>query len=380
MTRRDYYEILEISRNASPEDIKRAYRRLALLFHPDRNPGNKEAEEKFKEASEAYSALADPEKRATYDRFGHEGLRGEGFQGFSGFDSSVFEGFEDILGNLFGFGDIFGGSSRRRRQSAQRGQDLVLEIELTLEEAATGAEKEIKLNRAGVCFSCRGSRLKPGTSKSVCPACQGRGQVMTQHGFFTLARTCSRCEGAGEIISHPCPDCRGTGRTREKRTLTVRIPEGVDDGSRLRLEHEGEPGDREGQRGDLYVVLKVAQHPFFQREENNLRCDVPVSFTQASLGATLEIPLLGGETELLKITPGAQTGDVIRVKGKGMPDLRSRRKGDLFVRVSVRTPDNLTHEEKSLLRQLAELRGEKPDQVDRSLPGRVKSRFHEGPH
>lgn len=380
MTKQDYYEILGTSRNASPEDVKRAYRQMALKYHPDRNPGNREAEERFKEAAEAYSVLGDQEKRATYDRFGHDGLRGEGFQGFSGFDSSIFEGFEDILGSFFGFGDIFGTSSRRSRQASERGQDLALEIEITLEEAAAGVEKEIKLNRAEVCPSCRGSRLEPGTSKSICPACQGRGQVRSQHGFFTLARTCSHCEGEGEIISHPCPDCRGTGRTRERRMLKIHIPEGMDDGSRLRLEGEGEPGDRQGLRGDLYVITRVARHPFFQREENNLHCEVPVSFTQASLGATIEIPLLGGETELLKIASGTEPGEIIRLKGRGLPDLRSRRRGDLFVKVSVQTPDNLTREEKALLRQFAELRGENPDQVDRSILSRIKSRFHERAH
>jgi len=377
MIKREYYEILGVSRSASPEDIKRAYRQMALRYHPDRNPGNKEAEERFKEAAEAYSVLGDQEKRATYDRFGHDGLRGEGFQGFSGFDSSIFDGFEDVLGSFFGFGDIFGTSSRRRRQPQQRGQDLALEVEITLEDAAAGVEKEIRLSRAEVCSSCRGSRLKPGTSKSVCPACQGRGQVRSQHGFFTLARTCSHCEGAGEVISHPCPDCRGTGRIREKRTLKVRIPEGVDDGSRLRLEAEGEPGDRDNLRGDLYVVIRVAHHPFFQREENNLHCEIQVSFSQSALGATLEIPLLGGETELLKIAPGTQPGEVIRVKGCGVPDLRSRRRGDLFVKIKVLTPDSLTREEKALLRKFAELRGENPDQVDRSILGRVKNMFNE---
>jgi molecular chaperone DnaJ len=376
MTKKDYYDVLGVDRSASQEEIKRSYRRLALKYHPDRNPGFKEAEEKFKEAAEAYSVVGDPEKRETYDRFGHEGLRGEGFTGFSGFDASVFEGFEDILGNFFGFGDIFGTRDRRRRYHPQRGRDLALEFEITLEDAAAGAEKEISLSRAETCPVCQGSGMQPGTRKVSCPACQGRGQQRYQQGFFTVARTCSHCRGAGEIISTPCQECRGSARLNQKRTLKIRIPAGVDDGTRLRLEGEGEPGDAAATRGDLYVVIRVAKHDFFEREDNNLYCHVSVSFSQAALGALIELPNLNSETEQLKIHPGTQPGELYRLKGRGLKDLHSHRRGDFFVKVLVKTPENLTKEEKALLRRLAELRGEELDKADRSLIEKVNKIIH----
>lgn len=376
MIKKDYYEVLGVPRHASPEEIKKAYRQHALKSHPDRNPDNKEAEEKFKVAAEAYSVLGDPHKRSTYDRYGHEGLRGEGFTGFSGFDSSVFEDFEDILGNFFGFGDLFGTTSRRRRHGPQRGRDLALELEITLEEAASGVEKELKLNRAEPCPTCRGLRLKPGTSKSSCPTCRGRGQVRYQSGFFTVGRTCSHCHGEGEIITSPCLDCRGEGRVKQKKTLKVSIPAGVDDGSRLRVEGEGEPSDRPDLRGDLYVVIHVARHLFFEREENNLSCEISVSFAQAALGVEVEIPTLDGEGERVKIPAGTQPGEVFRVKGRGIRDLRSQRKGDLYVKVGVKTPENLTKEQKALLRRFAELRGESLEKPDRSLLDRMKNFVH----
>jgi molecular chaperone DnaJ len=376
MTKRDYYEVLGVSRGASQEEIKRAYRQLALKYHPDRNPGNAAAEEAFKEAAEAYSVLGDADKRSTYDRFGHDGLRGEGFTGFSGFNTSVFEEFEDILGNFFGFTDLFGTGSRRRRPRSQPGRDLALELEITLEEAAAGSEKEISLNRAAPCSVCGGSGVQPGTQKTTCPACQGQGQVRYQQGFFAVSRTCSHCHGSGEIITSPCKECRGSGRIREKRTLKVRIPEGVDDGSRLRLEGEGEPGDGHGLRGDLYVIIRVAKHHFFERQENNLFCQVTVSFSQAALGATIEVPGLDQGAYDLKIPAGTQSGEVFRLKGRGTRDVHSHRKGDLYIKVLVRTPDNLTKEEKSLLRRLAELRGEDLDNADRSLIDKVKNIIH----
>jgi molecular chaperone DnaJ len=376
MIKKDYYEVLGVIRTSSQEEIKRAYRQLALRYHPDRNPGSKESEEKFKEAAEAYSVLGDQEKRTTYDRFGHEGLRGEGFTGFSGFDSSVFEEFEDILGNFFGFGDIFGTRDRSRRSYPQRGRDLALELEITLEEASAGVEKEISLNRAEVCDICKGSGMRPGTRKTACPACQGRGQLRYQQGFFTVARTCSHCRGAGEIISTPCQECKGAGKTKQKRTLKIRIPPGVDDDSRLRLGGEGEPGDVGGVRGDLYVVIRVAKHDFFEREENNLYCQIFISYSQAALGALIEVPNLDSEIEQVKIHPGTQSGEVYRLKGRGIKDLNSRRKGDLFLKVLVRTPENLTKEEKELLRRLADLRGEELDKTDRSLIDKVKNIIH----
>ena len=267
MIKKDYYEALGVSRDATPEEVKKAYRKMALQYHPDRNPGNKEAEERFKEAAEAYSVLIDPQKRSVYDRFGHDGLRGEGYSGFSGFNSSIFEDFEDILGNFFNFsfGDIFGTREPQMRRASQRGRDLGLELEIALEEAAFGTEKEIKLSRTELCNVCNGSGLQPGTQKSVCPQCQGRGQMRYSQGFFTISRTCTHCKGNGEVISFPCKDCRGSGKVREKRTIKIKIPEGIDDGYRLRVAGEGEAGDQNAPRGDLYVLIKLKKHKFFER-------------------------------------------------------------------------------------------------------------------
>ncbi len=371
MTRRDYYEILGISRNASPEDIKKAYRSKALDHHPDRNPGDAEAEEKFKEAAEAYSVLIDPEKKSLYDRFGHAGLRGEGF---SGFDASIFGDFEDILGSFFGFsfGDFFGMRGGRRRDGRQRGRDLALEVEISLEEAAAGVEKEIRLTRSEHCPTCQGSGRKPGTRNSTCPSCGGRGQMRYQQGFFTVARTCSKCQGKGEIITSPCETCRGKSTVKQKRSLKVRIPAGVDGGSRLRLTGEGESGDEGMPTGDLFVVIRIRKHPFFDREGNDLICQIPVSFTQAALGARLEIPTLSG-TDVLKIQPGVQSGDILRMKGQGIQDLNGRRRGDLFVKIHVLTPENLSKEQKALLKKLAELRGEDIEAVDKNVVHKIKN-------
>ena len=376
MTKRNYYEVLGVARNAPAEEIKRAYRQMALKHHPDRNPGNREAEERFKEAAEAYSVLGDPEKRTTYDRFGLDGLRGEGFTGFSGFDASVFGDFEDILGSLFGFGDIFGVGGRRRRSVPQRGRDLALELEISLEQAASGVEKEISLSRAEHCPECRGSGVSPGTKKAECPTCQGRGQVRYQQGFFAISRTCSTCRGAGEVITSPCRNCHGSGQIKQKHKITVRVPAGVEDGSRLRIEGGGEAGGAGANPGDLYVVVRVARHAFFEREESNLFCQISISFFQAALGASIEVPGLDHESEVLKVPPGTQAGAVFRLKGRGIKDLRGHRKGDMYVKVQVKTPENLNKDEKALLRRLAELRGEDPDTVDRSLIDRLKNTIH----
>lgn len=376
MAKRDYYEILGVPRNVCQEEIKRAYRQLALKCHPDRNPGNREAEELFKEAAEAYSVLGDPQKRSTYDHFGLEGLRGEGFTGFQGFDASIFEDFEDILGSFFGFGDIFGARSRRRRPYPQKGRDLTLELEVTLEEAAAGVEKEINLDRAEPCPVCRGSGVQPGTRKATCPTCQGRGQVRYQQGFFTISRTCPHCHGTGEIISTPCQECRGTGKIRQKKNLKIRVPAGIDNGNRLRLEGEGEPGETESLRGDLYVAIRVAKHHFFEREGNDLLCDIPISFSQAALGSSLEIPSLDDNNIKLSVPPGIQSGEVLKLKARGIKDIQTHRRGDLYVRVLVKTPEKLTKEQKELLRRLAELRGENLDEVDRSFLEKWKNIIH----
>lgn len=377
MIKKDYYETLGIPHNASSDEIKRAYRQMALKFHPDRNPGNKESEEKFKEAAEAYSVLIDTEKRSAYDRFGHNGLRGEGFSGFAGFDSSIFEEFEDILGSFFGFGfgDFFGTRSRRRAYAPSRGRDLALELELTLEEAAFGVEKEIKLDRTETCPTCHGSRLRPGTKKSVCPHCQGRGQVRYQQGFFSVSRTCSYCRGTGAIITSPCDECRGSGKVKRRKALSIKIPAGVDQGSKLRIAEEGEAGDQGASPGDLYVIVRMKKHKFFEREHNNLFCEISISFAQAALGTTIGIPTLE-KNELLQISPGTQTGTVLKIKGKGIESLDSHRKGDLLVRVNLQTPERLTKEQKALLRKFAESRGEDLEGIDKSIIAKVKNFFH----
>jgi len=377
MTKRDYYEILGVAPRASNEEIKKAYRQMALQYHPDRNPGNKAAEDKFKDAAEAYSVLSDSEKRSVYDRFGHDGLRGEGFSGFSGFDSSIFGDFEDILGNFFGFsfGDFFGGRTQSRRRGAQRGRDLALEVEISLEESAKGVEKEISLNRADPCPACLGSRLKPGTKKTVCPACQGHGQMRYQQGFFTIARTCSECRGSGEVIGSPCAECRGSGHIKGKKTLNIKIPAGIEDQSRMRISGEGEAGDENSGRGDLFVIVRVKKHEFMERENSDLFCQVTISVSQAALGVSLGIPTLFDQ-EVLKVPAGTPSGEVFRLKGKGLRDLRTQRTGDVYVKVLVKTPEHLSKDDKELLRQLAKGRGEELDGVVKITPQRLSKTVH----
>lgn len=376
MIKQDYYTILGVSRSATPEEIKRAYRRMALKYHPDKNPGNKEAEDKFKSAAEAYSVLIDPEKKSVYDQFGHEGLRGQGFSGFSGFNTSIFNDFEDILGSFFnfGFGDIFG-ARNRNRSYAKSGRDMALEVELTLNEAAIGLEKEIKLNRMEYCPKCEGTRMTPGTQKSVCPHCQGRGQVRYQQGFFSLSRTCSSCGGEGEIISSPCTECRGTGKVKEKKTIRIKIPAGIDDGMRLRMEGESEVGDLGAPRGDLYIVIRIKKHKFFRREGNNLYCQIPISLTRAALGGKVEIPTLT-KSEIVSIPPGTQPGHIIRLRDKGIKDVHSHRKGSLYVKIDVQIPTNLSKKQKEILKKFAESSGENLDDVDKKLLDKMKNIFH----
>lgn len=376
MTKRDYYEVLGVTRSATADEIKKAYRQMALKYHPDKNPGNKEAEESFKAAAEAYSVLIDPEKKSIYDQFGHDGLSGQGFSGFSGFNSTIFEDFEDILGNFFSFsfGDIFGSRSRGRSQRA-RGRDLALELDLTLEEAAVGIEREIKINRVDFCPDCHGSRMAPGSQKSTCPQCQGRGQVRYQQGFFSLARTCSACRGEGEIINSPCPGCRGTGHIRIKKSLQVKIPAGIDDGMKLRLEAEGDVGDQGAPRGDLFVLIRLKKHKFFEREGSDLICQASLSFSRAALGSEIEISTLDGK-EVLTIPPGTQPGHVLKLKGKGIKDVHRQRKGDLYIKINVKTPENLTKKEKELLKEFANARGENLDTIDRNILDKVKNIFH----
>lgn len=346
MSKRDFYEVLEISKTATDQEIKSSYRKLALKYHPDRNPGSKEAEDKFKEAAEAYAVLSDEDKRRMYDRFGHAGLG----TGAGGFDPSAFTGFEDIFGGL---GDIFGmGDSGRRRGGPQRGSDLRYDLEISFEESAKGAETTIQIPRQETCDSCKGSGSAPGTKPSTCPQCQGRGQLRYQQGFFTVARTCGQCRGAGSVITKPCSTCRGMGRLQKERKLTVRIPAGIATGQRLRLTNEGEAGPAGGPSGDLYVVIHVQDHAFFQREGNDLLCEISLNFSTLALGGDIKIPTLEGE-ETFAVPEGTQSGTTLSLRGRGMPDVGGRGRGDLLLTVKVITPRKLTREQKKLLEQLA---------------------------
>jgi len=345
VSKRDYYDVLGVTRSATEQEIKSAYRKLAFQYHPDRNPGSKEAEERFKEAAEAYAVLADSDKRHMYDRFGHAGL---GSAATGGFDPTVFSGFEDILGGLgdmFGFGDILGGA---RRRGPQRGTDLRYDLEISFDEAAKGTETAIQIPRQELCEACHGSGAAPGSKPSMCPQCHGRGQIRTQQGPFMLARTCGVCRGAGHVITKPCPTCRGAARVEKERKLTVRIPAGIATGQRLRLSGEGEAGPAGGPAGDLYVVVHVQEHPFFQRDGNNLYCEIPVNFPTLALGREITVPTLDG-TETIAVPEGTQSGSLFRLRGRGMPDVSGRGRGDLLVTVKVVTPAKLSKEQKKLL-------------------------------
>jgi len=349
MVKRDYYEILGVSRNANGEEIKKAYRQMALQYHPDRNPGDRESEEKFKEASEAYEVLRDPEKRSLYDRFGHDGLKGVGFRGFADFED-IFSSFGDIFDDFFGFG--FGDRRRKRRTYARRGADLRYDLSISFREAAFGKEKELEIEKHEICETCSGTGVKPGKSKQTCPGCGGRGQIAHTQGFFTISSTCSRCHGQGEIITHPCIECKGNGVVIKPKCLKVKMPAGVETGIRLKLNGEGEAGERGGPPGDLYVVLHVEPDPFFEREGNDILCQVPISFSQAALGAKIEVPTLNG-SEKISIPPGTQTGQVFTIKGEGVPYLHGRGRGDELVQVVVKTPTTLSRRQVKLFEELA---------------------------
>lgn len=381
MSRPDYYEVLGVERTATEAELKSAYRKLALKYHPDRNQGSKDAEERFKQAAEAYAVLSDPQKRSAYDRFGHAGL---GAQGPGGFDPSVFVGFEDILGGLgdaFGFGDLFGGG--RRRGGPQQGSHLRYDLEISFEEAASGAETTIQFPRAEACDTCKGTGAAAGSGPTVCPSCQGRGQQRYQQGFFTVARTCSQCRGAGKIIARPCGTCRGDGRVPKDRKLTVRIPAGIATGQRLRLQGEGEHGTLGGPPGDLFVVIQVQEHAFFRRDGNDLFCEIPVNYPTLALGGEIRVPTVLGETEALKVPEGTPTGTTFRMRGKGMPDVSGRGRGDLMVTVQVSVPKKPNKEQRKLLEQLAralppekfEPRTPGADHEDRNLFERVRDIF-----
>ena len=371
MTKRDYYEILGVHRDATSEELKKAYRKLALQYHPDRNPGNKDAEEKFKEAAEAYEVLSNSEKRNLYDQFGHEGLRSTGFSGFRGFED-IFSSFGDIFGDVFGFGDLFGSRGGQRRTGPQGGADLRYNLMISFQEAVFGAEKEIEVEKLETCPTCQGEGAEPGTKRTTCPTCQGRGQVHRTQGFFTISTTCSRCRGQGTIIELPCHECQGAGKVRRKKKLSLKIPAGVDTGARLRLQGEGEGGLRGGPPGDLYVFLSVEPDAIFQRDGDDIYCETEISFTQAALGADIEVP---GLKDPLKLTipRGTQPGKVFKIDGAGIPSLRGFGRGDEYVKVVVTTPIDLSEEEEHLLRQFAGLRGEK---VAAKKKGLFNSLFH----
>ena len=347
--KRDYYEVLSVQRTASEQEIKSAYRKLAMQYHPDRNPGNPETEEKFKECTEAYSVLIDSEKRARYDQFGHAGVS-NGAGGFSGFDPANFGDFSDIFGDIVS--DFFGVNTGRRGGSrVQRGGDARADLNLTFEEAAFGKKTEIKVRRYETCEQCKGSGSAPGKGPTTCSTCGGHGQVRYQQGFFSIARTCPTCQGSGRVVSDPCTKCKGETRVMRERTVPVSVPAGVEDGTRIRYQEQGDFGASGGTAGDLYIVLHVKPHAFFEREGKDLFCSVPISFSQAALGAEITIPTLEGEHKL-KIAEGTQSGTVFRVKGKGVPSIKGGGKGDLHVQVRVQTPAKLTKKQRELLEEL----------------------------
>lgn len=346
--KRDYYEVLGVSRNANDTEIKKAYRQLALKFHPDRNPGDKDAEEKFKEAAEAYDVLSDGKKRQIYDQYGHQGLEGTGFSGFSGFED-IFSSFGDIFEDLFGFG-----SGRRSRSRTQRGADLRYDLPLSFMEAAFGTETDIDIEKMDGCSDCGGSGSGPGSQPETCPSCGGMGQVTRSQGFFTVRSTCPHCRGAGQVVRNPCSSCNGSGQVRVHKKVSVKIPAGVDSGSRLRLSGEGQAPAQGGQSGDLYVFIHVEPHEYFERDNTNVICQTTISFTQAALGDTISIPTLTGDRKL-KIPKGTQYGDVFRFDSEGIPSLRNGRRGDQIIQVLIKTPTHLNKKQESLLEEFRKL-------------------------
>lgn len=351
--KRDYYDVLGVHKNASEAEIKKAFRKVAIQYHPDKNPGDTVAEEKFKEASEAYEVLSDAQKRAQYDQYGHAGMGGGGFNG-GGFGFGAGSPFGDVFGDIFG--DIFGGGGARRSQG-RRGDDLLYNLEIKFEEAAFGCDKSIEIPYDKRCETCSGSGAKPGTEAKTCPSCKGSGQVRYQQGFFSVSKPCGQCHGEGKIIEEPCPSCKGKGSVKDHKTLSVKIPAGVETGSRLKLRGEGGQGVKGGQNGDLFVAISVADHPLFEREDTNVICQLPISFTQAALGCELEVPTLDGPVSM-KIPAGTQSGKTYRLRGKGIPSLQGYGRGDQMVIVKVETPINLNKRQKELLEEFATISGE----------------------
>ena len=381
--KRDYYEVLGVSKDADAKEIKKAYRKLAMKYHPDKNPGDKAAEEKFKEINEAYEVLSDEEKRSTYDRFGHDGLNGQGGfgggQGFGGFGGSGFGGFEDIFGDIFGssFGGGFGSSSSRRR-GPKRGADIRQSVTISFEDAAFGKKIKVKINRSEECEECHGSGARPGTSKKTCPTCHGSGTVQsvqrTPFGNIASQRTCSTCDGEGEINESPCNKCHGKGSVRKTKTIEVDIPAGIDDGQMIKLSGQGEVGEKGGPRGDLYIVVNVQKHDIFTREGYDVYIEMPIRFTQAALGDKLEVPTLDGKVSYT-LPEGTQTGTVFRLREKGIPKLRSNSRGDQYVKVIIDTPKKLNDEQKELLRKFDESCGNKVHEKQRSWKSKIDNFF-----
>lgn len=373
MAKRDYYEVLGVSKQASADELKKAFRKMARQYHPDANPDKKDAEEKFKEIAEAYEVLSDPEKRANYDRFGHAANNGQGFGGFEG----GFGGFGDLggLGDIF---DMFFGGGGRSRRGPEKGSDLRLDMEISFEEAAFGLEKDIKVPRNEECGTCGGTGAAPGTKAQACSACNGSGQIQyaqnTPFGRVVQSRTCDRCRGAGKIIEKPCPTCHGAGQVRKTRSIHVKIPAGVDSGTRLRVSGEGESGLRGGPRGDLYVYIYVKAHKFFRREGNDVIVEIPVSFSQAALGDEIEVDTLDGKARV-KVPEGTQSGSVFRLRGRGIPDLHGHGRGDQHVRVKVVTPTRLTEKQKELMQEFARLSNENPAPGEKGFFEKVKGAF-----
>ena len=365
--------MLGVGRAANDQEIKSAYRKLALQHHPDRNPDDPQAEERFKECSEAYAILADTDKRARYDRFGHAGVS-SGPGGNGGFDTTVFNDFHDIFGDLFGFGEMFGGQGGRSRSRAQRGADLREDLSLEFEEAVFGVTKQVQVRRLEECDQCKGSGVAPGKAPITCTTCAGRGQMRYQQGFFPISRTCGTCQGAGKLIVDPCSQCRGHGRITRQRTVTVKVPAGVEEGARILYSGEGEAGVYGGPSGDLYVVLHAREHAFFEREGKHLYCAVPISFAQAALGTEITVPTLDGEC-VVKIPEGTQPGTTFRVKNKGVPVLNGHGRGDLHVEVKVQTPSKLSKRQRELLQELQSTTSVENKPVSRSLLNKMKDMF-----
>jgi len=371
-SKRDYYEILGVNRDASDEDLKKAYRKLAMKYHPDRNPDDKSSEEKFKEAKEAYEVLTEPDKRRAYDAYGHAGVNPN--MGAGGAGAEGFGGFSEAFGDIFG--EIFGGG-RRGGQQIYRGADLRYNMEITLEQAARGTETKLRIPTLEACDTCHGSGAKPGTQAKTCQTCGGVGQVRMQQGFFSLQQTCPTCHGTGKVIPDPCQTCEGTGRIKKHKTLSVKIPAGVDDGDRIRLAGEGEAGSNGGPPGDLYVVVQLKPHAVFQREGADLHCEMPISFTVSALGGEIHIPTLEGEAKI-KIPAETQSGQVFRLRGKGIRPVRSSVAGDLMCHVVVETPVRLTDRQKELLRELEEINkkdGDRHNPRAKSFMDKVKDFF-----